>query len=112
MDFEIEEKDVFELIMENYLNEHKFTELSEFIRKLREYHVTEYNLHTKNYQMISDFKEEIDVDDCFVVYVLEWVKRNYNSIKSVEDLNDRLESVSQALTTIQRFNKNMTTIRK
>jgi hypothetical protein len=30
--------------------------LSEFIKKMREYHVTENNLHTNNYKMISDFK--------------------------------------------------------
>jgi len=30
--------------------------------------------------MISDFKEEIDVDHFFIDYVLEWIKKNYNSI--------------------------------
>jgi hypothetical protein len=30
--------------------------------------------------MISDFKEEIDVDRQFIDYVINWIKRNYNSI--------------------------------
>jgi hypothetical protein len=30
--------------------------------KLKEYHLTQYNLQTSNYKMISDFKEEIDID--------------------------------------------------
>ena len=30
--------------------------------------------------MISDFKEEIDVDRTFIDYVLGWIKKNYNAI--------------------------------
>lgn len=57
LDFEITEKEVFDLILENYLNEGKFSELSEFIRKLKNYHVNESNLKSNNYLMIKDFKE-------------------------------------------------------
>jgi len=39
LDFEISEKEVFDLMLENYLNEGKFHELSEFILKLKSYHV-------------------------------------------------------------------------
>lgn len=57
LDFEITEKEVFDLILENYLNEGKFSELSEFIKKLKNYHVNESNLKSNNYLMIKDFKE-------------------------------------------------------
>ena len=56
LDFEITEKEVFDLILENYLNEGKFGELSEFIKKLKHYHVNEGNLKSNNYLMIKDFK--------------------------------------------------------
>lgn len=57
LDFLTEEREVFELMMENYLNNGKFKELGDFIMKLKHYHITEHNMNTKNYQMISDFKD-------------------------------------------------------
>ena len=57
LDFQIEGVEVFDLLIESYLNELKFMELSDFLTKLKEYHVTELNLHTNNYKMISEFKE-------------------------------------------------------
>lgn len=36
--------------------------------------------------MISDFKEEMDVDRQFIDYVINWIERNYNAIQSISDL--------------------------
>lgn len=83
LDFYTEESEVFDLMMENYLNVGKFTELSEFILKLKNYHINEFNMNTKNYQMISDFKEWIDIDGSFIDYTLAWIKRNYDSISNL-----------------------------
>ena len=55
--------------------------------KLKNYHLTEFNMNTKNYQMISDFKQWIDIDGSFIDYTLEWVKKNYERIGSLEDLS-------------------------
>jgi hypothetical protein len=106
LDFEIEEKDVFELLLENYLNEGKFKELSDFIRKLREYHVSENNLHTNNYKMISDFKDEIDVDRQFIDYTINWIKRNYNAIACPASMDQKMAANESALRMLTLFSKN------
>lgn len=36
--------------------------------------------------MITDFKEELDISQEFINYVLNWIKRNYNSIQNIKDL--------------------------
>lgn len=36
--------------------------------------------------MISDFKEEIDVDKQFIDYVINWIERNYKAIQSITDM--------------------------
>lgn len=105
LDFEIEEREVFELMLENYLREGKFRELSDFIRKLREYHVTENNLHTNNYKMISDFKEEIDADKHFIDYTLSWIKRNYDAIHSAAVVTDLMRANESALNMLTQFNR-------
>ena len=97
LDFYTEEGEVFDLMMENYLNVGKFTELSEFILKLKNYHITEFNMNTKNYQMISDFKEWADIDRSFIEYTLEWVKKNYDSIGSLGQLEQKVQLNDRAI---------------
>jgi hypothetical protein len=97
LDFYTEESEVFDLMMENYLNVGKFTELSEFILKLKNYHITEFNMNTKNYQMISDFKEWVDIDGSFIDYTLEWVKKNYDSIGSLGQLEQKVQLNDRAI---------------
>lgn len=80
LDFQVEVKEVFELLLENYLNEGKFKELSDFIKKLKEYHVTKNNLQSNNYKLITDYKDEVDVDSQFIEYVIDWIKINYSAI--------------------------------
>lgn len=65
--------------------------------KLKNYHITEHNMNTKNYQMISDFKEEVDIDGMFVEYTLEWVKRNYETITSLELLQEKMKLIDRSL---------------
>lgn len=65
--------------------------------KLKNYHITEHNMNTKNYQMISDFKEEVDIDGKFVEYTLEWVKRNYETITSLELLQEKMKLIDRSL---------------
>jgi hypothetical protein len=62
--------------------------------------------------MINDFKEEIDVDRLFIEYVIEWVKRTYDSIKDPAELDDKLSSVDRALTMVKKFSQNLSSIRK
>ena len=99
-------------MLENYLGEGKFRELGEFIRKLKEYHVSEYNLYTNNYKMISDFKEEIDVDARFVDYVLAWIKRNYDAIDSSAAMGTRMANNQSALQMLAQFCKNAPEVRQ
>jgi hypothetical protein len=112
LDFLIEEQKVFELIMENYLNVQKFKELADFISKLKNYHITEDNMSTKNYQMISDFKEEIDIDQSFIEYTLRWIKRNYDVITDVQQLEEKMDSVERSLNMLDVFHKNSPQIKK
>lgn len=44
-------------------------------------------MNSKNYQMISDFKEWIDLDGSYIDYTLEWIKRKYDQITGISDLN-------------------------
>ena len=112
LDFFTEEKEVFELMMENYLNNGKFTELSEFIMKLKNYHITEFNMNTKNYQMISDFKEWVDIDGSFIDFTLDWVKKNYDSIDSIEELETKMKLNDRAINMLEAFNKNSPPVKK
>lgn len=112
LDFLTEEREVFELMMENYLNNGKFPELGDFITKLKHYHITEHNMNTKNYQMISDFKEEMDIDGHYIDYTLQWVERNYEKIKSLEDLENKMQLNDRALCMLESFFKNSQSIRK
>ena len=40
LDFQVDGREVFELMLESYLNELKFKELSDFLTTLKEYHMT------------------------------------------------------------------------
>ena len=94
------------------MNKGKFKELSDFIMKLKNYHITEHNMNSKNYQMISDFKDEIDIDGLFVDYTLEWIKRNYEKITDLQDLDEKMKLNDRALNMLEAFNKNSQKIRK
>ena len=54
-------------------------------------------MNTKNYQMISDFKEWIDLDGSFIDYTLEWIKRNYDQISNIPDLSKKSELNDRAI---------------
>ena len=112
LDFFTEEKEVYQLMMENYLNKGKFKELSEFIIKLKNYHITEFNMDTKNYQMISQFKEWMDIDGSFIDYTLDWIKRSYDSIEGLDDLRDKMVANDRAINMLQAFNKHSPHIKK
>ena len=105
LDFQVEGKEVFELIMESYLNELKFEDLTDFLTRLKEYHMTEQNLRTNNYKMISELKEEIDLDHHFIEYVLEWIRRNYDAIKEVDHLEPKLQANDCAINMLTLFSQ-------
>lgn len=86
--------------------------MSDFIKKMGEYHVTENNLHTNNYKMISDFKEEIDVDQLFIDYTVHWLKRNYDAIRCIDSMEEKMKANESALKMLSQFNKNSQLIKQ
>lgn len=62
--------------------------------------------------MISDFKEEIDVDRQFIDYVTNWMKRNYNSISNTETMEIKMKANENALKMLTQFNRNAVEIKQ
>ena len=90
----------------------KFKELSDFINKMQNYHITENNINTKNYQIIQDFKQYHDIAGMFAQYTLSWVKRKYDAFAGLQGLDDHMSSVERALNMLQVFYKDMGEIKK
>lgn len=62
--------------------------------------------------MISDFKEEIDVDKQFIDYVINWIERNYKAIESISDMEVKMGANESALKMLGLFNKNSIEVKK
>lgn len=80
--------------------------------KLKNYHITEHNMNTKNYQMISDFKEEIDIDGHFIDFTLQWIEKNYETINDLNVLDEKMKLNERALNMLEAFNKKSPKISK
>lgn len=62
--------------------------------------------------MISDFKEEIDVDKQFIDYVINWIERNYGAIEGISDMEVKMGANESALKMLGLFNKNSIEVKK
>ena len=62
--------------------------------------------------MISDFKEEIDVDQLFIDYTVNWLKRNYDAIGCIDSMEEKMKANESALKMLSQFNKNSQLIKQ
>ena len=62
--------------------------------------------------MISDFKEEIDVDQLFIDYTVDWLKRNYDAIGCIDSMEEKMKANESALKMLSQFNKNSQLIKQ
>lgn len=110
LDYQVQEVDLYELMIENYLNQgkineeklyhsqqspshhakknvsqyssytNKFEELWAFVKSIENYIRIPQDPNTKNYLSIDNFKYNYDAEEIFVKYTIDWINRKYTEI--------------------------------